>query len=706
MKNVLLIIFLLSIVHCFGQKIDTTRVAELKSSYSKIKSMIDSYSNLTEAQKTEVKDSCTIAKSLYIFLKAKGMLKPEDNGENYDVDSLCTKFQALQKLTGLKKGKNQIKTMIYDYNHAKKMIERIEGDQERDSIKEVIKEMENSINLLCAKNEEEKQLVEKFEDLKGQLANLELSACGDFKRSLENNEPKKFIIVGNSDPIDAKELFTKEASQRVFYDVLEIESRTSLGTFQIPSENASITLFVNSNLKRGVAGITKRSERFISLTEYSQLVTYKSNDSTDKGIGEKDFQSGNHLKKIIAADPYLNKKGVDSVLKCLPQKVYFKSISFEIKEGGIVDIRLLTTDSKGLDIYFESHAPVSLLNYTRISDQSFLHFSHKFGNNDNEKNYPYKLLDFLKIRVSDVLNYQPNVGNNFVPEDVSLTLPKDSKKEESGNDKRSYELINDSSLKRILDLRSYTDFLGLFGDQNNGIFQIEGKADFFVNPFNFSRTSITLFKKVTPYVRYSRLDNENDFIVVEGTSAQDRKLDPRRLELIERSNLELGFELNYLNFRLFKESPVWISFTTPLRYYYTKVRPVDTSSNQEMNSTEQVGNDDESELVDENFNTVSYGPALNFELRRLNNFGFNLGLYWIRNNFLGNIKDLTFSDPKPFWTFSMDGEVFFYPGENPNQSIFLRIRTFQDLNNPSKSFNQLQFGYRFTLGLGNRKAKD
>ena len=167
MKNVLLIIFLLSIVHCFGQKIDTTRVAELKSSYSKIKSMIDSYSNLTEAQKTEVKDSCTIAKSLYIFLKAKGMLKPEDNGENYDVDSLCTKFQALQKLTGLKKGKNQIKTMIYDYNHAKKMIERIEGDQERDSIKEVIKEMENSIISFVRKMKKKSNWLKNLRILKG-----------------------------------------------------------------------------------------------------------------------------------------------------------------------------------------------------------------------------------------------------------------------------------------------------------------------------------------------------------------------------------------------------------------------------------------------------------------------------------------------------------------------------------------------------------
>ena len=70
--------------------------------------------------------------------------------------------------------------------------------------------------------------------------------------------------------------------------------------------------------------------------------------------------------------------------------------------------------------------------------------------------------------------------------------------------------------RNIADVRAYTDFASVFGNQPNGVVQVEGKADFFINPFNSKQSNNYFFKKIIPFIRYSRLDKQESSINLEG----------------------------------------------------------------------------------------------------------------------------------------------------------------------------------------------
>ena len=248
--------------------------------------------------------------------------------------------------------------------------------------------------------------------------------------------------------------------------------------------------------------------------------------------------------------------------------------------------------------------------------------------------YNENALKRLLVRYTDVLDYKPNAGNNYVPDDVAYKFP--SEKEADITDRRSYEVINNNHLQNVLDLRAYTDLLGLFSDEANGLFQIEGKADFFIHPFNFPRTSLYYFKKVSPYVRYSRFDDDNDFvqaamadsIVVDMDTIAQYSLRNSKLALLERSNLEMGLDINLINFRWFKESPFWTSIYFPLSYSVTKVR------------TDAAVDDN-----DANYRTLGFGFGLDLEIRRFNNFGLNVGYELKGHSFIGDYSEFGIIEP-------------------------------------------------------------
>src|SRR5690606_6554495 len=118
--------------------------------------------------------------------------------------------------------------------------------------------------------------------------------------------------------------------------------------------------------------------------------------------------------------------------------------------------------------------------------------------------------DFKKysIKLPDVLTYIPNPGNNYVPESLTIELP--TKTEEAVHEtyKLTYQVRQNTALQNIVELRTYTDFLGLLGDAPNGIVQMEGKADFYVVPLNIGGPHYA-FKKISPFVNFSKIE-END----------------------------------------------------------------------------------------------------------------------------------------------------------------------------------------------------
>lgn len=434
---------------------------------------------------------------------------------------------------------------------------------------------------------------------------------------------KKFVIAGDHEPVPYDSLFTSNKYiNQVMMDVFSKESHVNLGTFEIPSEK-------------------------------TKIVMYK-----------------------------------------VPDSAFFKSIDFEIQEGSIVDVRVVLENKETKMLYyFENTSPYSLLRYSRFAGLNKLRLAYRksTSNIDNgSKSFYYsndskrlKQIDRPYINLIDVLNYYPFAGNNYVPENGHYHWPHDAEQKnewEKANYTYLYQIQNDNSFQNIADIRAYTDFASVFGNQPNGVVQVEAKADFFINPFNSKQSNSYFFKKIIPFIRYSRLDKQESSINLEGVSNPTETLNNNVLLLSQKAKLNFGLELDLWTFKIRKEQP----FETTL--YFTTYQ----------NSTPITVKKDSLQF---NFNTLNYGGGIKFSVKRYQNFGFNFGLNLVKQSNLGNYEEYNIGKPKEIYTTTGFAESFYYPDKNKNQSVFLRLLSTRTAFSKDYSYYQLQFGYRFTFGI-------
>ena len=360
----------------------------------------------------------------------------------------------------------------------------------------------------------------------------------------------------------------------------------------------------------------------------------------------------------------------------------FKSISFEILDGFFTNIKVFVLDENGTEHLFENEAPVSILNYSIVAPKNYLFYRHPFQQNGIVNFDVYK---DLRIRLSDVLMYTSKPGSNYIPNNVTFDLPtKDSEGEIlNKNSYIKYKIKENTSLQNAVELRAYTDFLGLFGGTPNGIVQLEGRGDFYLFPFRTSyNLDMRFFDKVSPYVNFSKIDD--DVRAVKTITLENTNVGPaNNLELVQKSYLEMGAKLNLFNIRFRKETPFRLIVYTPFRYQIADV------------------------LIKDQFKNIqgfAFGAGLTAEVKRFNNFGFNYSFEISQYNFKDHNVVETFEAPDSFGVIRNEAEIFYYPGKEKNQSIFLKLKTFNNISS-HEAFYQLQFGYRFSIGLSNVKTK-
>jgi hypothetical protein len=365
------------------------------------------------------------------------------------------------------------------------------------------------------------------------------------------------------------------------------------------------------------------------------------------------------------------------------QNFFFKNIKIHIVEGSLQDIQLFVTDEKNNELLFENRTPISLLRATKQFPLNTLFFKLVTSNN---KDIALNIVNYKDygIILSDVLVYTPNPSDNYVPEDLTLEFPTKKDGVPNNNDNAvRYKINQNTSLQNVVELRTYSDFLGLFGDAPNGIVQLEGKADFFIAPFNLSNRSLYIFKKVTPFVHYSKIEKDirnlnqipvNDSISTIKTS----------LEILEKSYLKMGFNLSMFSFKFTKEFPFDTNIYTTAQYQIADVLDKDS--------------------LQVNYKSLGLGAGLAFEFKRYNNFGFiySAELTNYNSNSFNAIEGIV--NPERFWVFKNEAEVYYFPNKSKEQAIFLRFKTFNNATKKNnEAFYQLQFGYRFAIGVSKLK---
>nr|WP_315153939.1 hypothetical protein [uncultured Flavobacterium sp.] len=466
---------------------------------------------------------------------------------------------------------------------------------------------------------------------------------------LANNTevPKVYQYYGKDLILDELKLTNDEKTNKILKTILSQKSEAYLGDIIIPKENQEFSFYINKS------DIINKSDN-VNKTNWR---TIKSKISWDT------------IKSVV-------KKESDQFT--LAGKNYkFKSVSFEICDGFFVDIKVFVFDENGSLHLFENKAPVSVLRYSTHAPNQFLVFKYPV----NQKEIvTIKEFENLRIRLSDVLMYVSKAGNNYIPNDVTYDFPTKNDKDIYVNKDTSvqYEIKEDTSLQNIVELRAYTDFLGLFGKTPNGIVQLQGKGDFYMVPFLIPklRFDLRFLDKISPYINFSRLDSISKG--VETIVLPNSSITPKNsLDLIQKSYLEMGTVVNLFNLKFNKEMP----FRT-IGYFPARYQIADVKINDEF----------------KNVQGFAYGFGLKFEFKRFNNFGLNYSLEWSRYSFKDFNSTATFEAPSAFNVLKNEAEVFYHPGTSKNQSIFLRFKTFNNLSN-NEAFYQLQFGYRFSIGV-------
>src|SRR5690606_19101272 len=276
----------------------------------------------------------------------------------------------------------------------------------------------------------------------------------------------------------------------------------------------------------------------------------------------------------------INERTQDSLYANLTFR--FKKIDIEIRDGYFHDIRVFLEDEEYNTHVFTNLIGISLLNYYKRSlpiyfiwgtnNNKFLNYQYSIRKNTPEmlEYTDTKLINFC-IKATDVLRYTYTSGNHYIPHDLVLQLPVKDKEGNVTNleSNVTYQIKQETHLEKIVELRTYTDFLALFEQSSNGLAQIEGKSKFYLLPFPFRYPGlgqIEFFPSFSSYVNYSRFEKNNKYVeFIEDLNSSNVYLPKNELNLIEKRFLTMGIDLEIYKFKN-KNLPLTVSVYGTFNY--------------------------------------------------------------------------------------------------------------------------------------------
>lgn len=373
------------------------------------------------------------------------------------------------------------------------------------------------------------------------------------------------------------------------------------------------------------------------------------------------------------------------------KKFKFKKLDVNIYDGYFNDIIAYVEDDYGNTHVFTNQVGVSILFYHHRGTRKYMYYKYSIKKNDIANNdYNDTSLDSLYIKLTDVMGYNYKIGNNYIPLNLALELPNEQLDNKNSN--VTYQVKQETNLEKIVELRTYTDFLALFGDNENGLVQIEGRAKFYLFPYPFrffgskkTMGQIEFLPSISPYVNYSRFEKANRYISIEeGIFTQDNSGNfkfERGIELLKKRYLIMGMDGELFKWQ-HKNAPVKISIYGFANYNISEVN---------------IGTEEQKNIKDIKFMGVGCGAHLS--TRRFNNFGFDYKaeLSWFDFKNFNNYDKISTDFNIP--AFKNEAEIFYHPNGNPTSAIFTRLITYNykgSTNN--QAFYQFQFGYKFAIG--------
>lgn len=310
-------------------------------------------------------------------------------------------------------------------------------------------------------------------------------------------------------------------------------------------------------------------------------------------------------------------------------KVIVEKVIFDIKDGLILDLQVLCKNGK---IYSNYHAPIALTRFDRCAWLSY----------HNGKRFEY-------IRTCDIARVIRK----------GISVPDDSLFELTAK-APEFILMRGAGINQVVDLRIYSDMLGTFGNEANGIAQVEGSTRIFINNRNWFGRSFTPFRYGFFSVQASKLDSRLQTLAIDTTFS--------RLDVIQRSFAGVDIGTNLFGFWLQRKSRSWASVNGGAGIHLTR-----------------SGNEGDTTTMTSQY---LFLESL-FEFKEIRNFGvdFSARVFW---QTIPGLPDNTGNTQS---IFRLGATAYWNPVGNVGSRIFARVNYYQNLDNGEQPFVQLQIGY-------------
>jgi len=320
------------------------------------------------------------------------------------------------------------------------------------------------------------------------------------------------------------------------------------------------------------------------------------------------------------------------------------SLKIYVVEGTIRKIYVYS----GVDIRFTNEqVPISITKFkNRIGDALF--------ENDDDQKYIY---------LGDILSYRQEGENRLIPDDITFTL----KPGATTNNKP----IDKSSILAI-DLRAFSDMLGVFDDQPNGLVQTEGSLKIITQTQNTIRNvPLYLVQYVQPYFGLARFDSTFKQTNILGDSTVNR------MSMLQRSSFTFGVKLNIL------------------KYYAKSGGGIELNGGYQYNRTDLYRNSDSTKLG-VSLNSFYLQAPIKIKFARTIGFNYTPTVYFQNpqssksTDYLKNLSSNTIIQNEFFFYFNVDKN-------DKNNKVFIRFNMFSNLTEKGNNYNQLQIGYERSL---------
>jgi hypothetical protein len=358
----------------------------------------------------------------------------------------------------------------------------------------------------------------------------------------------------------------------------------------------------------------------------------------------------------------------------LSQKTAIKinSCSIAIRDGVIYDVRV--NDENGNEYYSDNTTyPLSYL-VNKKKDLALV----------NKKDSMTKVLLFSDVFVAKVDPSQYALTDNLV---LALENPD------------SVYIVKKSNraLNNYLDLRVYTDLLALLNQQQNGILQFEGRANFFLNERTWGRNNAFIFRYIQPYLRFSKISNGVSNEVNIKYENDEYTLQGHPIDFNQRAFLELGAYFNLYHYNRFNNSFA-IDFDVVAEFNMTNANVINKTDTTKLESF---------------YRSALYGFRLAFNVNNDKNFGMNFGGEILTQNLSGTPRidnwqvpatqsnPVTFHNASLFSVFKFFGEIYFSP-KNWEDALFLRFNVFDDTRTSYGDYTEIQLGWKTDLDLSKK----